>query len=105
MADDFSQRPPGRQADEAIVPLTGERGNNDKKKGGWKDKKNTIKKSFKVKSNDEKKTEDLAELKKEMKMDEHRIPLEELCAAYETDIERVLDFILNYVSNTLFLRV
>uniref|UniRef100_A0A915MUT8 Na(+)/K(+)-exchanging ATPase n=1 Tax=Meloidogyne javanica TaxID=6303 RepID=A0A915MUT8_MELJA len=90
MADDFSQRPPGRQADEAIVPLTGERGNNDKKKGGWKDKKNTIKKSFKVKSNDEKKTEDLAELKKEMKMDEHRIPLEELCAAYETDIERGL---------------
>nr|CAD2171846.1 unnamed protein product [Meloidogyne enterolobii] len=88
MADD--QRPPGRQADEAIVPLTGERGNNDKKKGGWKDKKNTIKKSFKVKSNDEKKTEDLAELKKEMKMDEHRIPLEELCAAYETDIERGL---------------
>uniref|UniRef100_A0A1I8C3A0 Sodium/potassium-transporting ATPase subunit alpha n=1 Tax=Meloidogyne hapla TaxID=6305 RepID=A0A1I8C3A0_MELHA len=95
MADDFSQPPGGRQADEAIVPLTGnasmnERGNNDKKKGGWKDKKNTIKKSFKVKSNDEKKTEDLAELKKEMKMDEHRIPLEELCASYETDIEKGL---------------
>uniref|UniRef100_A0A914HS84 Sodium/potassium-transporting ATPase subunit alpha n=1 Tax=Globodera rostochiensis TaxID=31243 RepID=A0A914HS84_GLORO len=62
------------------------------------DKKEKCKKKKRMKEK-KKKEEDLEELKKEMKMDEHRIPLSDLCDLYETDLEKGMtsthaDFVL-----------
>uniref|UniRef100_A0A183CQW3 Cation_ATPase_N domain-containing protein n=1 Tax=Globodera pallida TaxID=36090 RepID=A0A183CQW3_GLOPA len=60
-------------------------------------KKEKCEKKLRLKK--KKKEEDLEELKKEMKMDEHRIPLSDLCNLYETDLEKGMtsthaDFVL-----------